>query len=104
MTRMTWRRVHAVHVVRAFGRRYRRCSRLLGMLLAALTIQPWLAQGALAQTTVAAGDTETGATIGGTENVLGKTINDSVTLGGSQNVLSGGVCSGTQLISEKITS
>lgn len=74
------------------------------MLLAALTIQPWLAQGALAQTTVAAGDTETGATIGGTENVLGKTINDSVTLGGSQNVLSGGVCSGTQLISEKITS
>ncbi len=46
------------------ARRYRRCSRLLGMLHAAVTVLPWSWPGALAQTTVAADETEVNATIG----------------------------------------
>src|ERR1700754_2223097 len=92
MKRFTWRRVCAL---RAFGRRHRRASRLLGMLLAALSVPPWFAAGAHAQTTVAAGATETNATIDNSENVLGTTVGDSVASGGAQHVLSGGVTLGT---------
>src|ERR1700677_2135395 len=94
MKPFTWRRVHAV---RLLGRRYRRCSRLLGMLLAAVAVHPWLASGAFAQSTVAAGDTETGATVGGVENVSGTAIGDTVTVTGVQQVLSGGVTSNTSV-------